>query len=74
MTIFIKLNYVLKLCLGVRNGVRMLANTSMKTTVLTEVQGGVVQLARILDWQSRGRGFESHLLHNNLSMLRGFFL
>ena len=30
---------------------------------LNEGKGGVVQLARILDWQSRGRGFESHLLH-----------
>ena len=26
--------------------------------------GDVAQLARALDWQSRGRGFESHLLHN----------
>ncbi len=26
-------------------------------------QGDVAQLARALDWQSRGRGFESHLLH-----------
>ena len=25
--------------------------------------GIVAQLARALDWQSRGRGFESHLLH-----------
>ena len=25
--------------------------------------GDVAQLARALDWQSRGRGFESHLLH-----------
>ncbi len=27
------------------------------------VIGDVAQLARALDWQSRGRGFESHLLH-----------
>ena len=26
-------------------------------------RGDVAQLARALDWQSRGRGFESHLLH-----------
>ena len=26
--------------------------------------GDVAQLARALDWQSRGRGFDSHLLHN----------
>ena len=26
--------------------------------------GDVAQLARALDWQSRGRGFESHLLHS----------
>jgi hypothetical protein len=25
--------------------------------------GDVAQLARAFDWQSRGRGFESHLLH-----------
>ena len=25
--------------------------------------GDVAQLARALDWQSRGRGFEAHLLH-----------
>lgn len=25
--------------------------------------GDVAQLARVLDWQSRGRGFEPHLLH-----------
>ena len=28
--------------------------------------GDVAQLARALDWQSRGRGFESHLLHKGL--------
>ncbi len=28
--------------------------------------GDVAQLARVLDWQSRGRGFESHLLHQSL--------
>ena len=28
-----------------------------------ENYGDVAQLARALDWQSRGRGFESHLLH-----------
>ena len=28
-----------------------------------EVIGDVAQLARALDWQSRGRGFESLLLH-----------
>ncbi len=26
-------------------------------------KGDVAQLARALDWQSRGRGFEPHLLH-----------
>ena len=25
--------------------------------------GGVAQMARAFDWQSRGRGFDSHLLH-----------
>ena len=30
--------------------------------------GDVAQLARALDWQSRGRGFESLLLHNLLNL------
>ena len=30
--------------------------------------GDVAQLARALDWQSRGRGFESLLLHNLLDL------
>jgi hypothetical protein len=29
----------------------------------TKYPGDVAQLARALDWQSRGREFESHLLH-----------
>jgi hypothetical protein len=28
-----------------------------------EINGDVAQLARALDWQSRGRRFESDLLH-----------
>jgi hypothetical protein len=28
--------------------------------------GGVAQLARVLDWQSKGRGFEPHHLHITL--------
>jgi hypothetical protein len=31
--------------------------------------GDVAQLARALDWQSRGRGFESHLLHSDYQTL-----
>ncbi len=34
--------------------------------------GDVAQLARVLDWQSRGRGFEPHLLHKN-PVLAEFF-
>ena len=30
---------------------------------LNKGKGDVAQLARAFDWQSRGRGFESHLLH-----------
>ena len=30
--------------------------------------GDVAQLARAFDWQSRGRGFESLLLHNLLNL------
>ena len=32
------------------------------TPIFTRI-GDVAQLARALDWQSRGRGFDSHLLH-----------
>ncbi len=36
--------------------------------------GDVAQLARVLDWQSRGRGFEPHLLHfTNVLFLQGVF-
>ena len=31
--------------------------------------GGIAQLARVLDWQSRGHGFESHYLHQNTAIL-----
>ena len=33
------------------------------------VLGGIAQLARVLDWQSRGRGFESLYLHQEQSHL-----
>ena len=36
--------------------------------------GDVAQLARALDWQSRGRGFESHLLHKKSTHIRVLFL
>ena len=35
--------------------------------------GDVAQLARALDWQSRGRGFESHLLHKKSTRTRVLF-
>ena len=36
--------------------------------------GDVAQLARVLDWQSRGRGFEPHLLHKpETPLLAGFY-
>ena len=34
-----------------------------KINYIRENFGDVAQLARVLDWQSRGRGFEPHLLH-----------
>ena len=37
-------------------------------TFVSEIIGDVAQLARALDWQSRGRGFESLLLHNLLNL------
>ncbi len=35
----------------------------IKILYLRHSHGDVAQLARVLDWQSRGRGFEPHLLH-----------
>ena len=35
--------------------------------------GGLAQLARALDLHSRGRGFDSHILHNQLFLLKMFF-
>ena len=40
-----------------------LAQLSNRRKTLAKKNGDVAQLARVLDWQSRGRGFESHLLH-----------
>lgn len=39
------------------------------------MSGDVAQLARVLDWQSRGRGFEPHLLHKKTVCIKqdGFF-
>ncbi len=37
--------------------------------IIYYVLGGIAQLARVLDWQSRGHGFESHYLHHNLGFL-----
>jgi hypothetical protein len=34
--------------------------------------GDVAQLARALAWHARGRGFESHLLHQKAPHWRGF--
>ena len=36
-------------------------------TFVSEIIGDVAQLARALDWQSRGRRFESALLHGTSS-------
>ncbi len=38
-------------------------------TIIT-ANGDVAQLARALDWQSRGRRFESDLLHNKKQHFR----
>ena len=37
--------------------------TSCSRHIFILINGDVAQMARALDWQSRGRGFESHLLH-----------
>jgi hypothetical protein len=39
------------------------AYSLIKILYLRHSHGDVAQLARVLDWQSRGRGFEPHLLH-----------
>ena len=44
-----------------------------KINYIRENFGDVAQLARVLDWQSRGRGFEPHLLHKN-PVSAGFFV
>ena len=40
-----------------------LAQLSNRRKTLAKKNGDVAQLARVLDWQSRGRGFESLWLH-----------
>ena len=44
-------------------GVYFGASESRKDGSAIGFKGDVAQLARAFDWQSRGRGFESHLLH-----------
>ena len=41
---------------------------------LAASNGDVAQLARALDWQSRGRRFESALLHETGTLLSPFFI
>ena len=36
--------------------------------------GALAQLARVLDWQSRGHGFDSHTLHIKTEDSRKFLL
>ncbi len=35
-----------------------------ETTAPRALRGGLAQLARALDWQSRGQGFKSPILHH----------
>ena len=42
----------------------------------SEKCGGLAQLARAFDWQSKGQGFDSPILHidnQNLTKMRGLF-
>ena len=45
---------------------------------LSENDGGLAQLARAFDWQSKGQRFDSAILHENQSLidlfLLGFFI
>ena len=41
------------------------AEDKLLKLAIISTNGAVAQLARVLDWQSRGRGFDSHRLHIN---------
>lgn len=34
-----------------------------KKCIFASYHGALAQLARVLDWQSKGHGFDSHTLH-----------
>ncbi len=45
-----------------------------KTTFRKIIYGALAQLARALDWQSKGQGFDSPMLHQRVSEMVPFFL
>lgn len=47
--------------------------SKVKSNIIENKLGDVAQLARALDWQSRGRGFDSHLLHKKPLVIQWFF-
>ena len=51
------------LCKSIKSRLKNDIKKSKNLFSLAQRFGDVAQLARALDWQSRGRGFESHLLH-----------
>ena len=47
---------------GIKDFITRMTIVSFFVYICT-TNGDVAQMARVLDWQSRGRGFEPHLLH-----------
>jgi hypothetical protein len=50
----------------------ILTHRPIAVRIISEFFGGLAQLARVPDWQSGGREFESHILHQKSSFYRAF--
>jgi hypothetical protein len=64
---------------GKKNGCRLFAGMKNPLSLPLEIHGALAQLARVLDWQSRGHRFDSDMLHEDNQPLTpigvgGFFL
>ena len=44
----------------------------IKSSIIALLFGGLAQLASAFDWQSKGHGFESRILHINLCITEVF--
>ena len=60
---FLQLNVYI--CVVLQPLVFFIKRGSNTANTIDKGKGDVAQLARALDWQSRGRRFESDLLHSN---------